>query len=147
MTKVTPEVPRRLADESSYEVDPGKGWILFAGVMLAVVGVLNVIAGIAAIDNAQFFVQDVKFVFGDLQTFGWALAAFGAIQLVTSFGVFREWESARYAGIAAAAVNMILQFIFLPAHPGWTMIIFFVDVIIIFGLMTYGGRDRHSLRG
>ena len=91
--------------------------------------------------------QDVKFVFADLKTFGWLLTVFGVIQLVTSFGVFREWESARWAGIAAAAVNMILQFVFLPAHPGWALIIFFVDVIIIFGLMTYGGRDRRSLRG
>lgn len=147
MTKVTPPVPKRLADESSYEVDPGKGWILFAGIMLAVVGVLNVVVGLAAVDNSQVFVQDVKFVFADLKTFGWLLTVFGVIQLVTSFGVFREWESARWAGIAAAAVNMILQFVFLPAHPGWTMIIFFVDVIIIFGLMTYGGRDRRSLRG
>jgi hypothetical protein len=27
----------------------------------------------------------------------------------------------------------------------WAIMVFFVDVIIIFGLLTYGGRDRHNL--
>jgi hypothetical protein len=147
MTKVTPEIPMRLADESSYDVDPGKGWVLFAGVMLVVVGALNLVAGIAAVDDSRFFVRDVEIVVTNLQTLGWVLIVLGALQLLTGIGVFLESELARWGGIGFASLNLVAQFILLPAHPGWTMIIFFVDIIIIFGLVTYGGRDRHSLRG
>jgi hypothetical protein len=149
MTKsvAKPSPPATRADASSYDVDPGKGWVLFAGVMLGVVGVLNLIAGIAAVDNSQFYIRDVDFVLADLRTFGWALIVVGALQLLASFGVFRQSEAARWAGIAFAGANMVLQFFFLPAHPVASVMIFFVDVIIIFGLLTYGGRDRYSLRG
>src|SRR4051794_8304573 len=146
-TAARPPIPMRMADESSYAVDPGKGWILFAGIMLGLVGVLNLITGIAAIDGSQFFVRDAKFVISDLKTFGWFLTVVGALQLVTSVGVFRNSEPARWAGIGFAGANLIIQFLFLPAHPAASLMIFFVDVIILFGLLTYGGRDRRSLRG
>ena len=61
----------------TYDVDPGKGWIMFASLMLALIGVLNVIYGIAAIDNATFYARDLKFVFGDLKTWGWMLTFVG----------------------------------------------------------------------
>ena len=144
------EQPRftvRSADDPTYDVDPGKGWILFAGIMLGIVGALNVIFGIAAVDDSRFFVRDVEFVISDLQTWGWFLIVVGAAQLLASVGVFRMSEAARWAGIAFASINIVVQFLVLPAHPVWALMVFFVDVIIIFGLLTYGGRDRHSLRG
>jgi hypothetical protein len=147
MTKTKPEIPKRMADDSSYEVDPGKGWILFAGIMLMVVGVLNLLAGIAAVDNSTIYTRNIEFVFTDLKTLGWVLIVLGAAQLLAGIGVFRESELARWAGIGFAALNLLAQFVLLPAHPGWTLTIFFLDIIIIFGLLTYGGRDRRSLRG
>jgi len=143
----TPPVPASRADASSYDVDPGKGWVLFAGLMLGIVGVLNLVAGIAAVDNSQFYVREVEFVLADLKTFGWFLIVVGALQLLTSVGIFLQSEAARWAGVIFVGLNMILQFFFLPAHPIMALMIFFVDVIILFGLLTYGGRDRHSLQG
>jgi hypothetical protein len=147
MTKTKTVVPKRLADESSYEVDPGRGWILFAGIMLMVVGLLNLLAGIAAVDDSTIYTRDIEFVLTDLKTLGWILIVLGAAQLLAGIGVFRQSELARWAGIGFASLNLLAQFVLLPAHPGWTLTIFFVDIIIIFGLLTYGGRDRRSLRG
>jgi hypothetical protein len=136
-----------MGDASSYEVDPGKGWVLFAGVMLGVVGALNLLAGISAIDQAQFYVRDVEFVFADLKTFGWILTVVGLLQLVTAFGIFRNSDAARWAGIAFASLNMVTLFFFLPAYPFGSIMLFFVDVIVIWGLLMYGGSDRRSLAG
>src|SRR4051812_23439419 len=105
-----PPVPQPLTEAAGYDVDPGKGWVLFAGIMLAVVGAINLFAGIAAIDGAQFYVHNVKFVIADLKTFGWFMTVFGLLQLVTAFGVFRNSDAARWAGIAIAGLNMLLQF-------------------------------------
>ncbi len=147
MASTKAPVPRPMADEASYDVDPGKGWVMFAGVMLGVVAVLNLVAGIAAIDQAQFYVRDVEFVFADLKTFGWILTVVGAVQLLVVFGIFSGSDLARWAGIGFAGLNMILQFFFLPAYPFGSIMIFFVDVIVIWGLLMYGGSDRRSLRG
>jgi hypothetical protein len=54
-----------------YDDEHGQGLVTFAGVMLMIVAVLNTLYGIAAIDKAHFFVQDAKYVFGDLNTWGW----------------------------------------------------------------------------
>ena len=147
MASTKAPVPRPMADDASYDVDPGRGWVLFAGVMLGVVALLNLVAGIAAIDQAQFYVRDVHFVFADLKTFGWILTVVGALQLLVTVGIFAGNDAARWAGIAFAGLNMILQFFFLPAYPFGSIMIFFVDVIVIWGLLMYGGSDRRSLRG
>jgi hypothetical protein len=120
---------------------------MFAGIMLAVIGVLNVVYGIAAIDDSTFYVRDVQFVLADLQTWGWILLIVGIVQLVAAFGVFTKTEWGRWLGIALATGNAVVQFFVLPAHPVWAIMVFFVDIIIIFGLLTYGGRDRYSLAG
>ena len=41
----------------TYEQDRGDGWVLFAGMMIMIAGFLNVIYGIAAIDDSAFFVR------------------------------------------------------------------------------------------
>jgi hypothetical protein len=135
------------ADPSTYHVDPGRPWLIFAGVMLAIVGTLNLIYGIAMIGNSTFFVDDTKFVFADLNFWGWVLTILGAAQLATAAGVYMAKEWARWLGITFAGLNMIANFLAIASYPILTMLLFFVDVIIIWGLFTYGGRDRHSLAG
>jgi hypothetical protein len=133
------------ADPSTYDVDPGRGWIIFAGGMLALVGVLNVIYGIAGIGNSKVFVRDAEYVLGNLKTWGWILLIAGIVQVVAAFGVWAATEWGRWIGVIAAGLNMLVQFFALPSFPGRAILIFFVDVIVIYGLLTYGGRDRHSL--
>ncbi|HEY8537084.1 MAG TPA: DUF2127 domain-containing protein, partial [Vicinamibacterales bacterium] len=128
--------PARLPESAdTYHVDPGRGWLLFAGIMLALVGVLNVIYGIAAIDNSTFYVRDVEFVLADLQTWGWVLLIVGIVQLIAAVGVWQETEWGRWLGIGLAVGNALVQFFVLPAHPVWALMVFFVDIIIIFGLL------------
>jgi hypothetical protein len=146
-TAPPPRRAARPADDPTYNVDPGKGWLLFAGIMLALIGALNLVYGIAAISDSTFYVQDVEFVFADLKTFGWCLTVIGAAQLAAAIGIWRLTEWGRWLGIACAVLNAFLQFLVLPASPVWAIMVFFVDIIIVFGLLTYGGRDRWSLAG
>ena len=137
----------RPADDPTYHVDPGKGWVLFAGIMLALIGALNVAYGIAAISDSTFYVRNVQFIIGDLKTFGWFLTVIGAIQVVVAIGIWRESEAARWLGIGFAAANIIVQFLVIQASPVWAVMVFMIDVIVIFGLVNYGGRDRRYLGG
>jgi len=110
---------------STYDVDPGRGWILFAGTMLLLVGCLNLIYGIAAISNSTFFVADIKYVFGNLNTWGWVLTVVGVAQIVISYGVFTLTEWGRWLGIIAAGLNMLVEFVAISSHPFLSIMVFF----------------------
>jgi hypothetical protein len=135
--------PLGFGDPSTYTADEqGPGWLSFAGVMLLIIGTLNVIYGIAAIDDAKFFVRDVSFAVGTLHTWGWVLAIVGAVQFVAGIGIFTGNPVARWIGIATAGVNAILQLLNLPSYPLLAVTIFAVDVLVLYALITFGGRRR-----
>ena len=132
--------PARAARDEVYESAHGTGWITFAGVMLAILGTLNVIYGIAAIDNANVYVGDTKYVFGDLNTWGWFLLFVGAAQFAVAFGIWSQAQWARWTGVFVAGANAILQLLFLPGFPLLSLALFSLDVMVIYGLVQYGGR-------
>ena len=126
---------------ATYTDEPeGGGWITFAGVMIVVVAILNIIDGIAAISRSKFFVANAQYVLSDLRTWGWIILAIGVVQLLVGFGVWSGSQLARWTGVVIVALNMIAQLLFIPAYPFWSLAIFTVDVLVIYGLVAYGGR-------
>jgi hypothetical protein len=121
--------------------DPRSGWVTFAAIMLGVLAVLNLIYGIAAIDNSSFFVGEAKFVFAELNTWGWVLALVGVAQGVTAIGVFMRWPGVRWFGVLFAAVNACVQMLVMPAYPFWSLCLFALNVLVIYGLVMYGSRN------
>lgn len=129
---------------SSYgdvERERGEGWVLFAGTMLLLVGTLNVIDGIAAISNSTFFTENARFMFSDLNTFGWIVLVLGGAQILTAVGVWAKLAGARWLGVTFAAVNAIAQLVFIPAYPLWSLSLFTLDLLVIYGLVAYGRRS------
>lgn len=122
------------------ERDHGSGWITFAGVMIVLVSILNMIDGIAAISNSKFFVANAKYVFSDLNTWGWIVLCIGILQMLVGFGIWAGNQFARWAGIFVVSLNMIAQLLFIPAYPFWSLALFTIDVLILYGLAAYGGR-------
>jgi hypothetical protein len=116
----------------------GYGWVIFAGSMLAIVGTLNTIYGIAAISNSKFFVRDVTYVISDLNTWGWVLLCIGVVQLVSAFGIWGQVAGARWVGILSAGGNAIIQMLILPAYPFLALALFSIDILVIYGLLAYG---------
>jgi hypothetical protein len=124
----------------------GQGLVTFAGVMIAIAGVLNTLYGIAAIDKAHFFVNNAKYVFGDLATFGWIVLALGVVQFFAAAAIWQGASWARWFGVACASCNMILQMLWIPAAPVLALTILTMDLIAIYGLLAYGGRRKAANR-
>ena len=61
------------------EDDRGQGWVLFAAALLMTLGTLNVIDGVAAVGNSQFFARHAHYLIGDLGTWGWILVGIGRL--------------------------------------------------------------------
>ena len=126
--------------QSYADEDRGYGWVSFAGILLIIVGTLNTIEGIAAIGNAHFFVANQHYIFGSLNGWGWTVLCIGVIELAVGFGVFAKNQFARWAGVFILSVNAIAQLLMIPAYPFWSLCIFALDVLAIYGLVAYGSR-------
>ena len=126
-------------------VDHASGycWIVFAGTMLMLVGVLNVIYGIAAIDDSTFFVNDAKYVISDLNTWGWVVLVTGALQLLSGFGIWVATRSRRGPG-SRSPRNCIGVLLMLLVYPLLSISLFAVDVLIVYGLLVHGGHRAQA---
>ena len=129
-------------DYAHLEDEAGYGLVTFAGVMLMIVATLNTLWGIAAIDSANVFAKDARYVFGDLNTWGWFVLALGVLQFFASLAIWRGAPWGRWFGVACASGNAILQTAWIPAYPILAMTILALDITVIYGLLSYGGRRR-----
>ena len=118
----------------------GSGWLMFAGIMVLIVAVLNIIYGFAAIDNSKFFVEDTKFILSDLNTWGWIILIIGVLQLFAGFSIWAGGEYGRWIGLITASVSAIGALLSIPGYPFWSLAIFAIDILIIYGLAAYGGQ-------
>ena len=115
------------------------GWVTFAGVMLFIAGVLNVIYGIAAIGDSRFFVQDQKYILSTLNTWGWVSLVLGVLQLVGAFSLWAGGLYGRAVAILAASLSAVAALLSIPAYPFWSLAIFAIDIIVIYQVAMYGG--------
>jgi hypothetical protein len=120
--------------------DTGYGWVLFAGTMLAILATLNFIDGVAAVSNSTFFTANAKFVISELNTWGWVLIGMSVLQLLLAFGIWARVKGLRWIGVAIASVNAVIQLMFMPAYPFWSLCLFTLDILVVYGLIAHGAR-------
>jgi hypothetical protein len=127
------------------EVAPGElsGWAMFAGTMIGITAILNVVYGISAIGNANFFVHDARYVLSGLNSWGWILLIMGVIQLCAAVAIFGGTSWGRWVGVATAALNAIGQMLYLPSAPALALSVFAIDVLILYGLLA-GWDERRA---
>jgi hypothetical protein len=111
------------------------GWVIFAAVMMMVIGFLNFFYGLAAVVNDQVVVVGGHgAIIADLTTWGWLTLILGVILLLTAYGLFVGSGWARGTAIVLVALNAIGQVWIFPAAPLWAFIVIILDVIIIYNL-------------
>ena len=120
----------------------GHGLIVFASVLLLILGCLNLIYGIAAIAHSHVFVANAQYVFGNLRAWGWITLIIGVLQLLAAAGVLAGNQLARWFAVAVLGLNAIDMMFFLPAYPFWSLVIIAVDVVALYGLCAYGSREN-----
>ncbi|MGE5292648.1 MAG: hypothetical protein ACM3ML_36755 [Micromonosporaceae bacterium] len=120
----------------------GHGLIIFASVVLAVVGFFNLIYGIAAVANSHVFVANATYVWSGLRTWGWFTLIIGALQLIAAAGVLTGNQLARWYGVVVVGLSAIDMMFFIPAYPFWALTIIAVDVVALYALCVYGSREN-----
>ena len=113
---------------------------MFAAVLLVIAGVLNIIYGIGAISDANFYTSSgTHYVFSSLHTWGWITLIIGVIQLTGGFSLFSGNVYGRVIGITAATIGAVGALLSVGgAYPFWSLGIFALCVIVLHGLFVYG---------
>ena len=124
----------------------GAGRAAFAAVLLIVAGILNCIYGIAAISDSKFFVNETKYVFSNLHTWGWITLIIGVIQLTGGFSLIAGNVYGRVIGITAAGLGAFAALLAIGgANPFWSLGVFAICLWVLHGLVMYG-EDEPEVR-
>ena len=120
----------------------GAGRVVFASILLIMVGVVNFIYGIGALDDANYFAGDTRFVLDNLNTLGWVLIILGIVQLTAGFSLMGGRAYGRVLGIVAGSLGALgALFSIGGSNPWWSLIVFVLCVYIVHGIVVFGDDE------
>ena len=122
------------------------GIVIFAGVILFMIGCYQIITGLAAILKGEFFVVTPNYVYAiNVSAWGWIHLLLGIVMLLIAWGAIMGQLWARIAGIVIATLSAIVNFFFIPYYPLWSILIIVLDVFVIWALCVHGHRSAKGV--
>jgi hypothetical protein len=121
----------------------GAGRATFAAVLLLIAGTINIVYGIGALDSANIYANDTRYIFSNLNTMGWVLIALGVVQLTGGFSLMAGKTYGRVIGIVGASLGAIGALLSVGGeNPWWSLGVFALCVYIIHGILVLGDDER-----
>jgi len=123
------------------------GWVLFAGVIIFVVGFFNIVEGLVALFNPGYFLVESRglVLHIDYTVWGWVLLGFGVLLAFAGYGVMVGQTWARVVAVLLAAVNALVNLTFVAAYPLWIVLTVALDVLVIYAVVVHG-REAQALK-
>lgn len=122
------------------------GIAVFAGVIMIVAGAFQAIEGLAGIVNDEYLVVLPNYFLAfDITLWGWLHLLVGLALLAIGIFVLRGATWARVAGMVVAGISALLNFVWLPHSPWWSLMVIAIDILVIWGLANY--RRDSALQG
>jgi hypothetical protein len=119
--------------------EPVSGWavggITFAACVLTLIGAFQVIAGLVAIIDDEFYVVTRNYTFDvDTSVWGWIHLIIGLALIATGFGLFARSTWAGVTAIVLAGLSALANFFFIPYYPFWAILLIALDIWVIWSL-------------
>jgi hypothetical protein len=122
------------------------GWTIFAAVMLIMNGAWNVIAGLVALFQGEFYLVGREYIFEfNVTAWGWVHLILGVVMFMAGTALFRAAAWARTVGVILAVISGIASFAWLPHYPVWGALMIASAIFVIWALTAHG-EDITSLR-
>ena len=123
------------------------GWLVFAGVMLAVVGLFQAMTGLTALFNDDYFVVPSRslVVSVDYSYWGWAHLILGVVDLVAAYLLLRGNMVGRVLAVIISGVNVLVHFAFLDAYPWWSVLAIALNITVIYAITTHGAELKSRI--
>jgi hypothetical protein len=138
--------PSRVADDTAPAPTAWTGWVVFASVMMVLLGSFQAIQGLVALfDDTWYHVTASGLVVNaDYTAWGWTHLLLGVLILISGFGVLAGNLAARAVAVVLAVLSALVNLLFIEAYPIWSVLIFTVDVLVIYALTVHGRELRSS---
>jgi hypothetical protein len=115
------------------------GFILFAAIMMIMVGIWQALQGLIAIFENEFYVATRNYLFEfDATAWGWIHLLIGLLVAFAGWGLLSGRTWARMVAITLAVLSAIANFLFIPYYPFWSLLIIAVDVFVIWAIAAHG---------
>jgi len=126
--------------------DDVSGWALgaiaFAATILTMVGVFQVITGLVAVFNDEFFVVTRNYTFDlDVSAWGWIQLIVGIVSIAVGFGLYSRATWAGITALVLVSISAIVNFFFIPYYPIWALVVIALDVWVIWALTRPGALN------
>ena len=123
--------PRRAARPSGWAV----GGVIFAACVMSLVGSFQILAGLVALIDDQFYVVSRNYTYNiDTTGWGWIHLIIGILVLLTGLGLFARQSWAGVGAIFIVMLSALSNFLFIPYYPFWALLLIALDVWVIWAL-------------
>jgi hypothetical protein len=115
------------------------GGLVFAASILTLIGVFQIIAGLVAVFNDEFFVVARNYTFDlDVTVWGWIHLVLGLAVFATGLGLFARRSWAGITALVLVMLSALSNFFFIPYYPVWALLVLGLDVWVIWALTRPG---------
>jgi hypothetical protein len=120
------------------------GWIVFAAVMMIMIGILHAIEGFVAIfkDSYYLVAKSGLVLTMDYTAWGWTHLILGLVIAGTGAALFTGRMWARIVGVIVAGLSILASFSFASAYPLWAITLIAIDILVIYALVVHGREMR-----
>lgn len=113
------------------------GFTALAAVFMVISGLWSFFEGLAAIVRGGFFVTLPNYTYNiSTAGWGWMHLILGIVVFLAGLCLFADMAWARVTGIILATVSAVLNFLYIPYYPVWSIVLIALDVFVIWALMT-----------
>lgn len=127
---------------------PGQGsgrWagvVIFAAVMMFVVGAGHIIAGLSALSDPESLVQTRPLLLG-IRAWGWVNLFGGVLIIFSGIGLYAGATWARVVATVVVAASAVGTLASLSGNP-WSVIMIGIDLLVLWAVTAHGTVLRSS---
>jgi hypothetical protein len=119
--------------------------ISFAGVLLLLTSLMEIIQGMAAVSDPEFYSAGSDyFLQFNVKTWGWVHIVIGAVSVVVAVGILKRLHWGYLSGLVVVGLSMLSNFAFLPHYPVAAVIVIALDVLVIWALLGALAREARE---
>lgn len=137
-----------LTERERYRADTGRtgwhGWVVFAAVILIVLGMFHAMVGLVALFQEDYFVVGSTglMVSVDYTSWGWTHIVLGLIVASAGAALTTGATWARVVAVIVAIISAVINLAFMAAYPLWSAIMIVIDLLVIYAVTAHGSRDE-----
>jgi hypothetical protein len=115
------------------------GGVVFAAVMMIMIGLFQAFQGLVAIIDDEFYVDVADYTLtADLTAWGWIHLVLGALVFIAGFALFNGSTAAGVAAITLAGFSAVANFLFIPYYPVWSLVVIALAVYVMWAVTRSG---------